>query len=338
MKTTLRLLGVIGGGLLGSLLSSPSAYAVFAKGADVSYLPQMEANGYIWKDKNGVQRDLLSILKDYQIDSVRIRTWVNPSSDSHAGHCSISEAAALAKRCKALGLRVMIDFHFSDSWTSKGTQKPPAAWASMSYTQMKQAMNDYVYHSMNVLKSNGISPEWVQIGNEENLGICTPTGSMSGHPDQCTGLLLAAYNMVKQVSPSTKVIIHLASPQDLSAHEAWFDKYKANGGKWDICGFSSYPSASLVASLVADIKTIGQRYGKEVMVVEVGGKVSDPNGTYNVVNNFIDGMRAISSTAGGVFYWEPERYAPWTDGSANLNGAWDSTTKKPTHAMDAFLN
>ncbi len=337
MKTSPRLLGVLCSGLLAALIPASTLHATFAKGADVSYLPQMEANGYIWKDKKGAQKDLLVILKDYQIDSIRLRTWVNPSSDSHAGHCSISETAALAKRCKALGYRIMIDFHFSDSWTSKGTQKPPAAWANMTYSQMLQAMNDYVYHSMNVLKSNGISPEWVQIGNEENLGICTPTGSVSSNPAQMTGLLNAAYNMVKLVSPSTKVIIHLASPQDLSANEAWFDKYKAVGGKWDICGFSSYPSSSLVSNLVADIKTMGQRYGKEVMVVETGGPVTNPNESYNVVNNYIDGMRAISSTQGGVFYWEPERYAPWTDG-ATQNGAWDSTTKRPTHAMDAFLN
>ena len=298
----------------------------------------MEANGYIWKDKNGTQRDLLAILKDYQIDSVRIRTWVNPSTDSHSGHCSISETAALAKRCKALGYRIMIDFHFSDSWSSVGKQPTPAAWASMTYTQMLQAMNDYVYHSMNVLKTNGITPEWVQIGNEENLGIDTPTGSLSSHPAQMTGLLNAAYNQVKAISPSTKVIIHLAGPQNISTLENWWDVYKANGGKWDICGFSSYPGSSLVASLVANIKTMGQRYGKEVLVVETGGPVSNPNESYNVVRNYITGMRGISTTAGGVFYWEPERYAPWTDGSASLDGAWDATTKKPTHAMDAFLN
>ena len=317
---------------LASLVCTTHARAAFAKGADIGWLQQMEANGYIFKNKSGVTENLLTILKEYQIDSVRLRTWVNPSSSPTDGHCSEAETVAMAKRCYNAGFRILIDFHFGDTWNSKGVQNPPAAWSTMSYTTMKSTIGSYVNHFMNDLKSNGVTPEWVQIGNEENLGICLPTGSMSGHPDQCTGLLNAAYDNVKLVFPSCKVCIHLASPQDLSSQEAWYDSYKAHGGKWDVCAFSSYPSASLVASLVGDIDTIGKRYGKQTMVVEVGGKETDPNGTYATVSNYISGMQNIGGL--GVFYWEPEGYSPFT---GYTMGAWDPNTKEPTHAMDAFL-
>src|SRR5262249_24438540 len=150
-----------------------------------SWLPQMEANGYTFYDSSGVQRDLLTILKGYGINAIRLRTWVNPSGDPSNGHCSIDETAAMAKRCKSAGLPVDIDFHFGDTWNSAGVQNPPAAWASMSYSQMLQAMYDYVYHSMNVIKANGVTPGWVQIGNETNGGICHPVGSVS-KPAQMT--------------------------------------------------------------------------------------------------------------------------------------------------------
>ncbi|MGX6607650.1 glycosyl hydrolase 53 family protein [Micromonosporaceae bacterium Da 78-11] len=138
------------------------AAVAFIKGADVSWLPQLEAKGYVWKDKNGVQRDLLSILKGYGITAVSLRTWVNPSSDSTSGHCSIEETAAMAKRAKAAGLQVLIGFHFGDTWNSAGVQNPPAAWAGMTYAQMLKAMNDYVYHSLNVIKYAGVMPGWVK--------------------------------------------------------------------------------------------------------------------------------------------------------------------------------
>ena len=86
----------------------------FASGADISWLPQMEASGFIFKDKEGNERDCLEILKSYGLNSVRLRTWVNPSQDLINGHCSTEETLALAQRAKKLGFRVMLNFHYSD--------------------------------------------------------------------------------------------------------------------------------------------------------------------------------------------------------------------------------
>ena len=326
-----------GGGAISleSVLSPTSAHAAstFIKGADVSWLPQMEANGYKFYNSSGVQQDVLTILKGYGINAIRLRTFVNPSSDPANGHCSISETAAMAVRCKNAGLPVDIDFHFGDTWNSVGVQNPPAAWASMTYSQMLTAMNNYVYHSMNVLKSNGVTPGWVQIGNEINSGICHPVGSLAHYPAQMTGLLNAAYAMVKLVFPSTPVLIHLAQPQKLSVIENFFDTYKSNGGKWDITAFSSYGSGSNISGIVSNMATIQSRYGKSVMQVEFGGPVSKPSQVATDLATYIKGLKGFGGL--GLFYWEPEGYSPFT---SYAMGAWDSTTKRPTTALNGFLN
>src|SRR3954449_6847162 len=215
------LLGTAGGAgalALGGGAIAPAAHAAapFVKGADISWMPQMEAKGYYWNNSSGVRQDLFTILKGYGITAISLRTWVNPSSDPANGHCSIDETAQMAVRAKNAGLQVLIGFHFGDTWNSVGVQNPPAAWASMTYSQMVQAMYDYVYHSCNVIKYYGVTPAWVKIGNETNSGICKPTGSIS-KPAQMTGLLNAAYDMSKQVFPSTPVLVHLAQPQNLTS-------------------------------------------------------------------------------------------------------------------------
>ena len=200
----------------------------------------------------------------------------------------------------------------------------------MAYSQMLSAMSSYVYHSMNVLKASGISPQWVQIGNEINSGICHPVGSVS-HPAQMTGLLNAAHDMVKEVSPGSLVLIHLAQPQNYSSMQTFYKAYAGNGGKWDMSAFSSYGSTSAAAGIVANMHSISAAYGKPFMQVEAGGPVTSPGSTETNLEAY---MSALHATGGqGIFYWEPEGYSPFT--SYDL-GAWNAATREPTVAMNAF--
>jgi arabinogalactan endo-1,4-beta-galactosidase len=314
----------------GELAPSADAATGFVKGVDVSWAPQMEAHGYSWKNASGQTQDLLTILKGYGISAVRLRTFVNPSSSATDGHCSIDEVAAFAKRVKAAGMSIMLDFMFGDTWNSVGVQNPPAAWRSMSYSQMLSAMNTYVFHSMNVMKSNDVLPTWVQIGNEINSGICHPVGSVSS-PSQMTGLLNAAYTQVKAVSPSSTVCIHLAQPQKYDSMTTFFSRYAAAGGKWDMSVFSSYGSASLASGIVANMQKISAAYGKPFMQSEFGGPVSKVSSTEASLVAYI---KALKATGGqGLFYWEPEGYSPFT---GYAMGAWDSSTRKPTAIMNGF--
>lgn len=321
---------IAGSAAFAELGPSAEAATPFVKGADVSWAPQMEAAGYSWKNSSGQTQDLLTILKGYGIGAIRLRTFVNPSGSRTDGHCGITEVAAFAKRVKAAGMSVMLDYMFGDTWNSVGVQNPPAAWKNLSYGQMLSAMNNYVNQTMNVMKSNDVLPSWVQIGNEINSGICRPVGGVS-KPAQLTGLLNAAYNQVKQVSPSTTVCIHLAQPQKYEAMTTFFSRYAANGGKWDMSVFSSYGSADLAPGIVANMKKISAQYGKPFMQTEVGGRVDRVSATRASLVAYI---KALKSAGGqGIFYWEPEGMSPFT---GYAMGAWDSATRRPTAIMDGY--
>jgi arabinogalactan endo-1,4-beta-galactosidase len=271
-------------------------------------------------------------LKGYGISAIRLRTWVNPSSDPVNGHCSQSETIAMAVRCKNAGLQVMIDFHFGDTWNDAGHQNPPAAWAGLSFSSLRTTLSNYVVNFMTAMHSAGVTPSWVQIGNEINSGILHPVGSLSV-PSQMTSLLNTAYAGVKHVFPSTPVLIHLAQPQNLSNIETFFDTYKANGGNWDITAFSSYGSgAATIAGICQNMGTVKSRYGKPVIQVEFGGRFDRASRTEADMTSYINGLKAFGGL--GLFYWEPEVYSPFT--TYNM-GAWDPTTREPTVALNAFI-
>jgi arabinogalactan endo-1,4-beta-galactosidase len=312
-------------------MPSPALAATYVKGADLSWMPQMEANGYSWNNSAGLRQDLFTILKAYGITAVSLRTWLNPSGDPANGHCSIEETAQTALRCKNAGLQVLIGFHFGDTWNSVGVQNPPAAWAGMTYSQMLSAMYDYVYHSLNVIKYYGVTPGWVKIGNETNSGICRPTGSIS-KPAQMAGLLKAAYEMSKQVFPSTPVLLHAAQPQNLAGVQNFLNAYRDNGGKWDITGLSSYAQGGNVPGVLANMQTIQSAYGKPIMQVEYGGPANKPTQVRDSLRTFITGIKAFGGL--GTFFWEPEGYAPFTSYTST---AWDAGTRRPTAALDGFL-
>ena len=137
LKGSVATAGVVAAASAFAELGPPAeAATTFVKGADVSWAPQMEAAGYSWKNAKGQTQDLLAILKGYGISAIRLRTFVNPSSSRTDGHCSITEVAAFAKRVKAAGMQIMLDYIFGDTWNSAGHQDPPAAWRNMSYSQM----------------------------------------------------------------------------------------------------------------------------------------------------------------------------------------------------------
>lgn len=331
LKATTATAGAIASATALAELETPAhAAAGFVKGVDISWVPQMEARGYSWKNASGQTQDLPTILKGYGITAVRLRTFVNPSADPANGHCGINEVAAFAKRVKAAGMSIMLDYMFGDTWNSVGVQNPPAAWRSMGYSQMLTVMSGYVNQTMTVMKNNDVLPAWVQIGNEINSGICRPVGSVS-NPAQMTGLLNAAYTQVKAVSPHSAVCIHLAQPQKYDVMTTFFSRFAAAGGKWDMSVFSSYGSADLAAGIVGNMKKISAAYGKPFLQSEFGGRVDRASATRASLVAYTKALKANGGQ--GIFYWEPECMSPFT---GYTMGAWDSSSKRPTTIMDGF--
>ena len=306
----------------------------FAKGADVSWVTQMEASGYKFYDKNGTQQDLFVLMKSLGFNSIRLRAWVNPTN----GWCNTTDLIKKAIRAKNAGMKIMIDFHYSDVWADPGDQNKPAAWVNLSTANLITTLGSYTTGVMDKLKMNGITPNWVQVGNETNDGMLWEDGRASTHMATFAALISSGYNAVKSVSPSTKVIVHISNGFDNSLFEWMFDGLKANGAKWDIIGMSLYPSISnyttLDAQCLANMNDMVTRYGTPVMIVEVGMEADQPATTQSFLTDILSKVHSVNNKQGlGVFYWEPEAYN-WQGYGL---GAFDNTGK-PTIALNAFAN
>ena len=312
--------------------------ASFANGADVSWLPQMEAKGYKFYDDNGVQKDCLQILKEHGINSIRLRVWVNPSNDPYSGHCSKNEVVEMAKRCSNMGFRIMIDFHYSDSWADPGKQHKPSAWAGYSTEQLYTAVYNHTYEVLNALKSNGVSPEWVQVGNETNNGMLWEDGKASSNIRNFAWMVNSGHDAVKEIFPKAKVIVHLSNGYDNSLFRWMFDGLKNNGARYDVIGMSLYPDASnwstMSSQCLYNMNDMVSRYGKEVMICEVGMDNTSASAAKDLITDLLKKVDSVSYGKGlGVFYWEPQCYN-WAHYE---KGTW-STNGRPTIALDAFLS
>ena len=312
----------------------PVVSSTFAKGADISWVTQMESAGVKFYDKSGNQQDLFGLMKSLGFNSIRLRAWVNPAD----GWCNTADLVAKALRAKAAGMKIMIDFHYSDSWADPGKQPKPAAWAALDFATLTTTLHDYTVGVMNTLKTNGITPDWVQVGNETNDGMLWEDGRASKNMSNFAALIKAGYSAVKSVSSTTKVIVHISNGYDNSLFRWMFDGLKASGAQWDIIGMSLYPSTSNWADYdskcVANINDMVSRYSTPCMVVEVGMPASSPDASRSFLTDIITKVNSVSGSNGlGVFYWEPEA----NNWQGYGLGAFDNTGK-PTIALDAFGN
>ncbi|MET0465378.1 MAG: glycosyl hydrolase 53 family protein [Chitinophagaceae bacterium] len=313
----------------------------FVRGADIGWVQQMEATGYRFLNDDGKQEDCLKILRDHGMNTVRLRTWVNPSDDKISGHNSKEETVAMAVRAQKLRMRIMINFHYSDTWADPGHQKKPAAWEGHDFPTLLKDVYDYTYDVMSALKNAGVQPEWVQVGNETPGGMIYPEGSTANWP-QLAQLINKGYDAIKAVSPSSKVILHLDQGNNSERFRTWFDNAKTHGAKYDVIGLSYYPwwldgkpdYTLSINDLANNLNDMAARYDKEVMVVEVGGEDTKPDNTYNLLVAVMQKVKAVPNGKGlGVIYWEPQGARSW---SRYQLSAWGEDGK-PTKALDAFL-
>ncbi|MCZ8168146.1 MAG: arabinogalactan endo-beta-1,4-galactanase [Flavobacterium sp.] len=312
----------------------------FANGADVSWLPQMEASGITFKDSQGQPKDCLLILKELGMNSIRLRVFVNPNNDKTSGHCSTEETVAMALRAQKLGMRILIDFHYSDSWADPAKQNKPKAWENLAFPQLCDAVYQHTHDVLSALNKAGITPDWVQIGNEIPGGMLWPDGSTQ-HWNQLAQLLNKGYDATKAVNPSIKVIVHVDEGNNREKFNAFFDQATQHQVRYDIIGLSYYPFwikkdyTETINDLETNLITLSKKYNKDVMIVEVGGEVSKIDNTFQLLKATLNAVRKVPNHRGlGVFYWEPQGTQSWSHYSLN---AW-LENGQPSPALDAFKN
>ena len=305
----------------------------FAKGADVSWLTQMQASGKKFYNSNGTEQDCMSLLRDLGVNSIRLRVWVDPAD----GWCNKKDLLTKAWHAKNLGERIMVDFHYSDSWADPGKQNIPAAWNDFKddLDKMKAAVAEHTTDVLKYLKDNGIDVEWIQIGNETRTGMLWPLGLASDNNfSNYAALNNAGYDAAKAVYPNAQCIIHIDQGNDLGGFTWMFDGLKAAGAKWDVIGMSLYPEDNnwqkATDDCLANISTLATRYNKKVMICEIGMPWDSENAAA-MMQKMVDGCKAKTECL-GIFYWEPECYGGWNDYN---KGAFDSNGK-PTDALNAF--
>jgi arabinogalactan endo-1,4-beta-galactosidase len=314
--------------------STPPADTIqIAKGADVSWITQMEGAGIKFYDSAGAEQDCFMILKNLGMNSIRLRAWVNPPG----GWNNTADVVAKALRAKAMGMKIMIDFHYSDTWADPGHQTKPAAWAGQDFVTLKQSLSAYTTSVLDTLKLNGITPNWVQVGNETNDGMLWPDGQASVNMNNFAQLVNAGYNAVKAVDTTIKVIVHISNGYDNTLFRWIFDGLKSNGARWDIIGMSLYPTSAnwstLNSQCIANMNDMVSRYNKDVMIVEAGMSWDQPTACNAFLTDLITKVKSVTNNKGlGVFYWEPESYNNW---QSYTLGAFDNSGK-PTAALNAF--
>ncbi len=240
-------------------------------GADISFLPELEAKGIKFSDQ-GIQKDPILIMKDHGINYVRLRIFNDPAHEKGyapgQGFCDLNYTKAMAKRVKAAGMKLLLDFHYSDYWADPGKQFKPAAWEKLNPEELKQALYDFTKKVMQELKDQGTTPDMVQIGNEINHGIVWPEGSVS-NIDYLAQLIKAGTSAVKSVDPKVVMMLHIALGGQNDESVFFIDNMLARGVHFDVIGQSYYPKwHGTLADLNSNLNDLVRRYGKEIIVVE----------------------------------------------------------------------
>lgn len=282
----------------------------FIIGADISWVQAAEDRGVRFSD-NGVQKDILAILKDHGFNYIRLRVFNDPTKStpkdrpySAQGYCDLPHTIAMAKRVKAADMGLLIDFHYSDSWADPSKQYAPSAWANLSFDELVVAMHDWTKAAVTQMKDAGARPDMVQIGNEISPGMMTDRGGSVRDWSKLGRLLKAGIAGVKEVDPDVRVALHIVESGDKEAARRWVDAALEQGVAFDVLGLSCYTQwHGPPAGWKETFEDLEKRYPQlSFMIAELAQEVEETNRI----------MRELPHGKGlGTFIWEP---------TANNNG------------------
>jgi arabinogalactan endo-1,4-beta-galactosidase len=342
----------------------------FIMGADVSMLAQIEASGGRFYDERGVQRDCLWLLRTHGVNWVRLRLWNHPvivhdfqtdgltihAGESAGGIDDQARVIGLARRARALGMKVLLDFHYSDWWADPGKQWLPQAWEGASLDQLETSLYQFTKRAVGDMRAAGAGPDMVQIGNEVTNGMLWPLGRIGAGANafgDFTALLGQASRAVRDVDPRIPVMIHIDRGGDNALYRRFFTNLIGAGVDFDVIGLSYYPYwHGPMPDLLANLNDISRFFNKPVVIAETaypwttddadaepnsyGGSAAAISGPYLPTvqgqTTFLRDLMAIVAGVPdgrglGIFYWEPDWIAvPGAGWYTNGGDGWDNQT------------
>ncbi len=254
-------------------LTPPSRNMDRMIGADISFLPQMEERGRKFFE-NGAEKDAVELLREHGFNYIRLRIFVNPEHEKgyspEKGFCGLSHTLQMARRIQDAGMKLLLNFHYSDYWADPQQQNKPAAWADLEFEVLKDTLRSYTTRVLRALAGQGTPASMVQVGNEINHGLLWPDGHI-GNPDRLAELLKAGVAGVRDADPDIPVMMHLALGGQNEEAVFWFNNMIARGVEFDIMGISYYPRwHGTLDDLYYNLNDLVARYKRPVNVVEYG--------------------------------------------------------------------
>ena len=298
----------------------------FIFGMDASSVISLENSGVKYYNYEGQEQDVFQTLAEAGVNYIRVRVWNNPydanGNGFGGGNCDINTAIEIGKRATKYGMKLLVNFHYSDFWADPAKQMVPLAWKDMDLTAKTEALYQYTKESLELLKNAGVDVGMVQVGNETN-------GAMSGETvfmDVCK-LFSAGSKAVREVFPDAMVALHFTNPEKVTNYADYAWKLMAYGVDYDVFASSYYPYwHGTLENLTEVLTKIHDNYGKKVMVAETsyaftaedtdfygntvssGGTVAKgyPFTIQGQATAIRDVIECVANIPGGigVFYWE----------------------------------
>lgn len=325
-----------------------------ARGADIGWLSEMEHDGKKFYNASGEATDCIELLGGLGCNAIRLRVWVDP----YGGWSGKDDVVNMAVRARKAGLRLMIDFHYSDFFCDPSRQTLPYAWKDYTFEQVREAIAAHTLDVLGAIKDKGLEPEWVQVGNEITPGMVFPhgqlwdsNGDLPNNYKNLSTMTNAGYEAVKQMFPNAKVILHCNNA--FENKNWWYRRMKAAGAKFDVIGLSHYPMdnssktySDMNKDAVSNLKLLVGEFGVPVMFVEFGTKSNNQSGALACVEDFLARVKDLPLTSyAGVLYWEPQVWGSWKPSVySSSDAAWNqyhvgtSTLNWGSYGMGAFTN
>ncbi|MBR5421705.1 MAG: glycosyl hydrolase 53 family protein [Lachnospiraceae bacterium] len=301
----------------------------FVRGVDISSVIVEEESGVKYYDENGSERDIFEILADAGVNYVRVRIWNHPyDADGNGyggGNCDTEKAAQIGKRAAEHGMRLLVDFHYSDFWADPNKQYAPTEWARKDPEEKAALIEEFTAQSLETIYAAGARIGMVQTGNEINSGMC----GVYVDEDKMS-LLSAASRAIRAFSAKhdeeIRIAIHYTQVDDAAGMLKKAGQLKEHSVDYDVFGISYYPYWHGTLENMRDVlKSIHAQYGVDTCVLETSylstdgdgdgfansvaaeealtAYPADPQGQAKMVRD----VCAYANEAGalGVFYWEP---------------------------------